>query len=363
MTSRSRRRIAAAAAVAASLAGLGLASSTFAEPKPDSSRLSATPIRIVATPIRKFDKAGTGPETSGKLRFLGGLVLTSPGNKNFGGWSGIALDRDTKSFVAVSDAGVWMTGQITYADGAPQGIEAARIGPLLGLDGKPLARPRDRDAEAIALERGSPGDGEVLIAFERNSRLARYRVGPEGVSRAIELLGKPAEARKMRGNQGFEALTVLKGGPFKGRPIAMAERYYDSARNHTGWIWTDRGPKSLHLRNIGDFDITDVASLDDGTVFILERRFRWLEGVKMRVRRIEADALRPGAVIEGEVLIEAGLEDEIDNMEGLDVTRRPSGDILITMISDDNYNPLLQRNLLLQFALSKSGAEKTRPEG
>lgn len=39
-------------------------------------------------------------------------------------------------------------------------------------------------------------------------------------------------------------------------------------------------------------------------------------------------------------------------MEGIAVRRGPAGEVLITLVSDDNGNPL-QRTLLLQFAWSE----------
>ena len=161
-------------------------------------------------------------------------------------------------------------------------------------------------------------------------------------------------------NKGFEALTVMKGGPYKGRPIAFSERLYDPERNLTGWLWTKNAPRTLHLKNAGDFDITDLASLPDGTLFVLERRFRWLEGVKMRLIRIASDMLVPDRTIEGETLIEADMNDNIDNMEGLAATRTKTGDVLLTMISDDNFNHAIQRTLLLQFLLKDSRQAKAR---
>jgi hypothetical protein len=159
----------------------------------------------------------------------------------------------------------------------------------------------------------------------------------------------------MRANQGFEAITVLKGGPYKGSLIAFSERLYDASRNHTGWLWTGKGPVAVHLKSIGDYDITDLSSLDDGTLYILERRFRWTEGLKMRLRRIAPEELRPGRTAIGETLMEADLNDQIDNMEGLSVTRLKSGEVLVSMISDDNFNHFLQRTLLLQFTINDGG--------
>ena len=39
---------------------------------------------------------------------------------------------------------------------------------------------------------------------------------------------------------------------------------------------------------------------------------------------------------------------QIDNMEGMALRTLPSGDVLITIVSDNNYS-LLQRTLMLQF--------------
>jgi hypothetical protein len=43
-------------------------------------------------------------------------------------------------------------------------------------------------------------------------------------------------------------------------------------------------------------------------------------------------------------------------MEGLAAHRSPSGEIVLTIISDNNFNTLLQRNLLLQFTLLDDNA-------
>ncbi len=90
---------------------------------------------------------------------------------------------------------------------------------------------------------------------------------------------------------------------------------------------------------------------------ILERRFRYSEGIQMRIRRVAASELKPGALIKGEVLLEATDALNIDNMEAIGVHRRPSGETIITLMSDDNFSPL-QRTLIMQFTLpdAKSAA-------
>ena len=81
-------------------------------------------------------------------------------------------------------------------------------------------------------------------------------------------------------------------------------------------------PGTIALKPIEGFDITDAAALPDGGIVILERRFRYSEGIKMRIRRVSAAELKPGAVIKGEVLLEATDSLNIDNMEAIGVHRR-----------------------------------------
>ncbi len=113
------------------------------------------------------------------------------------------------------------------------------------------------------------------------------------------------------------------------------------------------------MKRLEGFDITDSAELPDGDLLILERRFRYSEGIKMRIRRIGAAEFKPGAVVTGEVLLQATDALNIDNMEAIGVHRR-GGETVITVMSDDNFSPL-QRTLIMQFTLPepKSAAAAT----
>jgi hypothetical protein len=50
-------------------------------------------------------------------------------------------------------------------------------------------------------------------------------------------------------------------------------------------------------------------------------------------------------MLEGEILMAADLEHEIDNMEGLAVHRSAQGETILTLISDNNFNSFLQRTV------------------
>ncbi len=67
-------------------------------------------------------------------------------------------------------------------------------------------------------------------------------------------------------------------------------------------------------------------------------------------------------MLDGRVLVEAIAPAQlVDNMEGLSAHRAKNGDLIFTLISDDNYNRSLQRTLLLQFAwpADKQQGQKT----
>jgi hypothetical protein len=70
------------------------------------------------------------------------------------------------------------------------------------------------------------------------------------------------------------------------------------------------------------------------------------------MRRIALGEIKPGAVVDGPVLFDVDLGYEIDNMEGLSVHRSAGGEVVLTLISDDNFSAV-QRTLLLQFALAE----------
>lgn len=332
--------------VTAALFGAGLA---IADTKPAMKKLTTGGFTLNATPITSFGRGGL-PASTGALEWRGGLVLQST-HKNFGGWSGLVVEPDGKRFLSISDAGAWMTGELTYSGQNLAGISNPRIGPLLTLEGSNLKRGKDRDAEALALVSGSLDDANILVAFEQNARIARYTFSrTRGASPVQGFLQLPEGARKMSRNGGLEAMTVLKGGAYTGAVAAFSERLRDEGDNHLGWIWTAGSTLPIRLQDRDGYDISDMASLEDGSLIVLERRFRWSEGLFIRIRLIPAKSVGSPAPVAGETLLEATLANEIDNMEGLAISRDASGTAILTLISDDNFNRSLQRTIVLQFA-------------
>lgn len=310
---------------------------------------------VTAIPI-DFDRENPDRKEFGKLIFRGGLNLFAK-SSYFGGYSALALDPAGSKLLAISDAGSWLKADLDYNGRELKGLSNVTLGPVLGQDGKPLLADQDRDSEGMTLAEGTPVVGVAYVSFERKHRIARYPFTTDRFGPPTGTVPLPPGAKRMDANRGIEALAMITAGRLKGTLVAFAERLTDRGGNLTGWLIGGPSPGTITLKPIEGFDITDAAALPDGGLVILERRFRYSEGIKMRIRRVSAAELKPGAVIKGEVLLEATDSLNIDNMEAIGVHRRASGETIITLMSDDNFSPL-QRTLIMQFTLpdAKSAA-------
>jgi hypothetical protein len=281
------------------------------------------------------------------LEFRGGLVLTSP-FKQFGGLSSLRVEPDGAHFVSASDKSWWLRGRITYEGIHPTGIVDAEMAPMLGPDGKTLASRRWYDTESMAQDGGT-----VYVGIERVNRIVRFNFGKDGLAARAQPIEVPPGVRTLPNNKGLESLVfVPRGRPLGGTLIAISERGLDPSGNILGFLIGGPRPGTFTIKRNDNFDISDAALVPAGDLLVLERKFSWTSGLFIRLRRIALSDVAPGALVEGRVLFDADLGQEIDNMEGLSVHRSARGEIVLTMISDDNFSAI-QRTLLLQFTLAE----------
>jgi hypothetical protein len=309
------------------------------------SRTGPASIVVNARPIDVFKPGEPSRFRFGSLVYRGGLALTSPA-PDFGGISAIRLDLSGERFIALSDHGNWFVGRIVYANGRPTGLADVKTAPMLDEDGAPLAAKGWFDSEALALN-----GNEAYVAIERVNQIVKFDLS-EGV---LNARGKPIDVppalRRLPFNKGVEGMVyVPQGQPLAGTLIALSERGLDKAGNLQAFLIGGPSPGAFSVRRTQNYDISDAALLPNGDLLVLERKFSIFSGGGIRIRRIAQAVLRPGAVVDGPVIFEADLGYEIDNMEALDVHRTGEGDIVLTMMSDDNFSPI-QRTLLLQFTL------------
>jgi len=299
---------------------------------------AADPIEISATPISSFSPAG---ETSfGPFEWRGGLELSSTEEK-FGGLSGLTLSADCTGLLAVSDAGRWFRGRLAYDGASLAGMSDAELAPMLDAKGRPPASKARADAEALA----DLGGGKYLVGFESRPRIGTYDIGGSGFEARFQLMRSPGEIRTGPGNQELEAVGRVGGGF-----IAISEFNADAQGNIRAWLWNAGRTAAFSVKRREDYKITDLAVLPDGGILTLERSFGSSLLPGMAIRRFAASTIADGGTVEPELLF-AGRAPyyAIDNMEGIAVCTK-DGETRVTIVSDNNFNPDLQRTLLLQFA-------------
>lgn len=290
-----------------------------------------------------LDGEDPGRTEFGRLIYLSGIVMQS-NNSDFGGFSGLQINADGSRILAVSDAGNWLSANLVYEKDRLTGLTHAEIFPLLDEDGKKIRGKYRVDSESLTLEQPGNLEGPVYVSFEGSHRVWYY---PQGIAGKSVPVPMPAALKQAPSNKGLEAFERRADGAF----IALTEEWLDSEGNHTGWLVGKQIAQNISLRREGEFDPTDLEFLPDGDLLVLERRFSLMGGPGMQIRRIKADTIKPGAALDGEVLINLTTRYGIDNFEGMAVRRNAAGEVIIYLISDNNFSSL-QRNLLLMFKLA-----------
>ena len=298
----------------------------------------AQPIAIKATPI-PLDTNDPSNERVGNLIYLGGFEMTSNAPE-FGGFSSLGISADGKRMITISDVGKRLAANLRYdLKGRLIGLEAAELDSLSDTMGHPLSTKKYSDAEAM-----SPGvKGEIIIAFERDHRLWRYLP-----NETIPLpLISPIELATLPTNSGIEALTLLDDGSL----LAVSEGS-KGTNDAIAWVSDRQGWSVMTYARTQGFRASGAATIPDGNILILERRYTLRDGVAVKIMQIGARTIKPGAHLVPELVAELRHPLNVENFEGIEARRDERGKILIYIVSDNNFNPT-QRNFLMMFELIK----------
>lgn len=134
------------------------------------------------------------------------------------------------------------------------------------------------------------------------------------------------------------------------------------AIDHRGWLYTlpersgqltrpfpvyrfdgTRWAQPFSIPRSGGFLPVGADFGPDGKLYLLEREFSGF-GFRSRVRRF---AVSETGIGPGETLLSSALARH-DNLEGIAVTRTGTGEIRLTMISDDNFR-VFQRTEIVEY--------------
>jgi hypothetical protein len=311
--------------------------------------LAAFPLLTTFAPFALYSKPAPPPQTLlsfeavpldqsdparrqvGRLTFLDGWAIRS-NDRRFGGISALHVEGD--EVTAVSDAGSVIRFSVKGG--------AASILPLPEGPGS-SAKKVNRDAESMAV-RG----GKAWIAFEGANEVWRYR--RSDWSRAAS--AKPEGMKDWSFNSGSEAMLRLPDGRF----LIISEGKEGAEGTTEAVLFQGDPAEGAKGRTVGyrapeGYRITDAASLPDGRMLFLHRRFALTEGISAKLTLAPKLGAKPEAVISGVEIAHFQPPLAVDNMEALSVTRE-AGRTIVWIASDDNFNPL-QRTLLLKFALAE----------
>ncbi len=302
-------------------------------------------IDIRSFPINAFMPREAEKKQFGAFEFRGGLELQSD-YRGFGGFSSIRTDAAGQRLTAISDQGQWLTARIDLEGGRLSGLSQARMAAILGPNGRPLAQTGNWDTESLWIEGGT-----AWIGVERTHRIFRFETfGREGVLAHGNPTPVPMGSDRLPGNRGIEALGILpRPSPLAGTLLAISERALNPAGDIRAFLIGPGPSREVFVKRTNDFDVTDLAFLPGGDMLLLERWFSAWRGVAFRIRRIDLATIRAGATLDGPVVLSADMASQIDNMEGIAVHRNAEGEMIVTLVSDNNFS-FLQRTLMLQFA-------------
>ena len=246
----------------------------------------------------------------------------------FGGISGISMADGGRSFIAVGDRGVFITGQVDRDQtGQITAIINTVITPML----PPHHSGSELDSEGIAIRQ----DGTVFVSLEGRHQILSFG----GISHTPQALPQHPAFTTLQANGSLEALAIGPDGALFTIPERSGRAVWPFPvfRFQNGaWDIPFTIPRS------DQFLITGADIGPDGRLYVLERGFTGV-GFRTRVRRMALD----GSGIE--TLLQTSNATH-DNLEGISVWSSPAG-MRMTLVSDDNFRAL-QQTELVEYAIS-----------
>lgn len=266
------------------------------------------------------------------------------------GLSALTWSGDTGVLYALSDRGQLFHLRPVFSDDQLTEIDIITAHTLRDARDQPLSIEQG-DSEGLTVingNNGKPGDEMLLIAFERQPRIARF--SPKGSWKAN--LPLPAELTVIEHYDHFNrSLESVTRHPVHGL-LTAPERPLKQHDDGHFRIYDSQGELARFTpANYEYGSITDMALSPDGDLLVLERIFSGVFGIVAAViHRLEIDRTEKGETLNSQIIVRMDRDDGhfIDNFEGLTHHR----DNHYFIVSDDNSHPL-QQTLLMYFEVTE----------
>jgi len=263
---------------------------------------------------------GLRADPTDRARFLSSKRWAHNHDK-FGGMSGLELSDDGARFIAISDHGKVIHGEVIREGDQITQIAAGKLRTLRGADGKRPPRYHN-DSEGLA----QTPNGDFYVSYEAVHRVTHH-TAPDAPA---QTLPTHPDFAGMQNNSSLEALAI---GP-DGTLYTLPERSGGTTVPFPVYRFRNGAwDKPFSVPRRGPFLPVGMDFGPDGKIYLLERHLSGILGFSSRVRRFDLTATG----LEGEVtLLETG-PGVHDNLEGISVWRGKDGQIRLTMVSDDNF--------------------------
>lgn len=255
---------------------------------------------------------------------LGRFVIHTDGG-TIGGLSALHLSDDGIHFTTVSDRGSILTGSfVRNTEGQIVDVDLGSFNTLVRSSGS--ARRSNRDSEGLAI---AP-DGTIYISFE-----GVHRVGMFATPDAAEItLPVPNDFSALQANSSLEALAIDADGALYTIPERSGryDRPFPVYRYKDG-TWD----QPYAIPRTGAYLVVGADFGPDGKLYILERDFTGI-GFYTRVRQLDLDAATAVTILETGLGVHG-------NMEGISVWQNVDGDLIMSLIADNNFHTLLTNEI------------------
>lgn len=275
----------------------------------------------------------TAPSSAQSLQFVSRLIWDED-RPRFGGLSSLEIADDGEQFFITSDKGQDIRGRFVRRQDRLIDVDIEYYNILPSVGGADM-RGYETDAEGIAL---AP-DGSRFVSFEGIHRIFHYKSGWYNVDE----VPVPEQFKRFQSNSSLEALALDEHGAL----FTMPERSGDLNRPFPIWrlrdgVWDQK----LNLTRSDGFLPVGADFGPDGRLYVLERNFHGFAGFSTRIRSFTVTETH----LENELKLLQTTPGTHDNLEGISVWQTDSGNIRVTLLSDDNFK-VYQTTELVEYRL------------
>ena len=271
-----------------------------------------------------------------ELNLFGSKILTYE-DQDFGGISGLTVSENGENFVFLSDKSFFFKGKIIRNNlNKIIDLKILDKGQLSSSKGEILTGKNIDSESIVKIDKSG-----YYVSFESNNRIMYH----ETLKSPGKFIPKHSDFDKLLFNDGIEALAIKENGelyalpelPPKGKDYHPIYKF-----NNNEWSIIDK------IKIDQGFKVVDAEMIDDENLITLERKFSFYDGFKIRLRRI---IFEKNIIKNSEILLES-LPWEYYNFEGLGKWKDSNGNIYLTMVSDNQFSPLLKTEVK-EFILNK----------